>query len=71
MIATGMAPLDWRQTLALAIACALVASLHAEELAPELAPLVGKHKSDLSALDSERTETRDRKSAGPKPSLKF
>ena len=38
----------------LALAIAIATTLHAQELAPELAPLVAKHKADIAALDAQK-----------------
>ena len=40
--------------LVVALAIAFVVPLHAQDLAPELAPLVAKHKADLAALDAQK-----------------
>ena len=42
------------KTLVVALAIAFVVPLHAQDLAPELAPLVAKHKADLAALDAQK-----------------
>jgi hypothetical protein len=42
------------KALALAAAFALAVPLHAQDLAPELAPLAAKHQADLTALDAQK-----------------
>ena len=42
------------KTISAAFAFAFVAMLHGQELAPELLPLVAKHKADLAALDEQK-----------------
>lgn len=42
------------KAISAALAFGFVATLHAQDLAPELAPLVTKHKADLAALDEQK-----------------
>jgi hypothetical protein len=44
-----------RKTQLIAAGLAFVAMLHAQELAPELAPLAAKNKADLAALEAQKT----------------
>ena len=42
------------KALVVALAITFVISLHAQDLAPELAPLVAKHKADLATLEAQK-----------------